>query len=122
MMESYQKEPSIITELINEESRLHENTEFICVYNLISEKSQISWYHNKNLIDINRIEKYLIRNMLNTCSLTILNIQKEDDGVYEIRIQTENDLIKSSAYLTILSGKKSFKKELKRYFVKFWLK
>ena len=122
MMESYQKEPSIITELINEESRLHENTEFICVYNLISEKSQISWYHNKNLIDINRIEKYLIRNMLNTCSLTILNIQKEDDGVYEIRIQNENDLIKSSAYLTILSGKKSFKKELKRYFVKFWLK
>ena len=105
-MESYQNETSIITELINEESRLYENTEFICVYNLKSEKSQISWYHNKNLLDINRMEKYLIRNMLNTCSLTIMNIQKEDDGVYEIRIQTENDLIKSSAKLTVLSGKK----------------
>jgi hypothetical protein len=42
--------------------------------------------------------------MLNTCSLTILNIQKEDDGVYEMQIQIETDVIKSSAKLTVLSG------------------
>ena len=105
-MEKNQNETKIITELINEESRLNGKAEFICVYNLKTDKSQISWYHDNNLIDLKKREKYLIRNIANTCSLTVLDIQKEDNGVYEIKIKTENELIKSAAELTVILGKK----------------
>ena len=98
-------ETRITTELINKNVTASSTAEFVCEYSLRTEQTQISWFHNSILIQLNKKEKYIISNNETKSTLSVNDVKTEDEGIYEVRIQNESYLTSSSARLAIVSGK-----------------
>lgn len=107
-------ETRITTELINKNVTASSTAEFACEYSLRTEQTQISWFHNSILIQLNKKEKYIISNNETKSTLSVNDVKTEDEGIYEVRIQNESYITSSSARLTIVSGKVKSEFEINR--------
>jgi len=97
--------PKIITKLIDHKSEINDKTTFICEYSSFYE-SRISWYHNgKAIKQPQNQNKHIFHNELNRSTITILNVQLEDSGFYEFRIQNIYGVSSTAARLTVIQGK-----------------
>ena len=76
----------------------------MCEFSSLYE-SKISWYHNEKAIKQSSNEiKYLFNNDLNKSTMTILNVELEDSGFYEFRIQNKFGANSTAAKLTVNQG------------------
>jgi hypothetical protein len=95
--------PRIITKLVDQYANFKtEKVVFVCEFSQGAEHSQINWYHNEILIKISGNEnKYIIQNEVNRSILYIFNVDFEDSGSYQFKIQNNFGSDYSAASLTV---------------------
>lgn len=95
--------PVITVKLTDTRADLSERVLFSCEFQCRTE-FRVNWYHNGILITQSN-EKYIIKHENNRSILIILNIQVEDSGYYEFRIQNKFGISSSNAKLTVIQSK-----------------
>ncbi len=96
--------PKILTKLKDVYSESNNKATFMCEFSSLYE-SKISWYHNEKAIKQSSNEiKYLFNNELNKSTMTVLNVELEDSGFYEFRIQNKFGANSTTAKLIVNQG------------------
>lgn len=98
--------PRITLKMIDKDVKQGDMAIFACEFYSKSKVSIINWYFNGTLIQNQMNQgKYMFRNDEHRSVLCIMNINFEDSGLYEIRIENSYGFVSSSAKLTVYQSK-----------------
>ena len=101
--------PKILNRMTDRRAELDGRAIFNCEYLSKSEKIKVTWYYNSTLINTSLNEqKYMIKHETNRTVLFVLNLQFEDEGVYECKIENEYGFASCTAKLTVVNSKYLF--------------
>lgn len=98
--------PKFMTRLLSQKASLNETVVFNSEFYSQTKILKINWYHNGMLIESKRYQsKFYVKNENNKTALFIYNVNFEDEGYYELRIENSYGYSMIGTNLEVKKGK-----------------